>query len=588
MNSARLSPPALLLAVIACVGCSREERVVPEVPIVPIKDNPSSVEDGEIPAGGPVIAGPLTETEPNSSRTTATPLPVNGTLTGAIAVADSNDVDWFVLSLEDASQQVRVQLSPGSEDDVVLEWMPTVPTPKKRGRRSRKKRRDPDPPLARMDIGGPGAVEVLPAVNVLPGQHYFRVSRAKRSRRNRRRPPKQRAQRDAPYRLVTTVIDAEPVLELEPNGSRDYAGELQPGETRTGHLGWYGDQDWYRLPLGEASEGSLVRIDLRSPNGVKSRLWVTDRQGKSLVKTPESGVPWPIGNPVTIRDVAVIRKRLPYYVQVTTMKGANTMQQYELTARVDMPQSPHEAEPNWSPALSSLLETDTPINGYIGHPTDWDTFRLESRSPVMATIVTTGVPNVDLKLELIDQRKTVIRTIDDGPQGSPETLGLVPVGPDTAYVRVSSKKHTFNIDAGYRIAVTTTEIGNQELEPNDDLTQGRRTPLREGVDFEGYVHPRGDIDVFAFDITAPEGDAVEKTMSIYLRGVVGLNLGMELLDAKGELITRKRGIGPQTERNITHSFTPGRYYVRIKELTSSASNTEEPYLIRLGAPPQND
>jgi len=198
--------------------------------------------------------------------------------------------------------------------------------------------------------------------------------------------------------------------------------------------------------------------------------------------------------------------------------------------------------------------------------------------------VTSGIPNVDLKLELIDQDKTIIRTIDEAEVGSPETLGLVAVGPETMYIRVSSKNHSYNVDSGYRIAATMTEIGNRELEPNDDLKQGQRAPLREGVDIDGYIHPRGDVDVYAFDVRVPP-DQTEKPMSVYLRGVVGLNLSMELLDASGALITRKRGVGAQAERHITHAFTPGRYYIRIRELSSSASNADESYIVRFAAPP---
>jgi hypothetical protein len=559
--------------------------------MVPIKDEPSPNSDDEPAAGGAVVsAGPQTEAEPNDSRIEAVTLPVNGPITGTLTVNEADpkaqDVDWYVLRIGESSQQVRIQLSPMGDDDLVLEWMPESPTAPIAKRKRRKKRKNADPPLAVMDTGGTAAVEVFPPTVLLPGNYYYKVRRAKRRTKRKRRRSRQPL-RDAAYRLVTTIIDAEPALELEPNSNRDTAGELREGETREGHLGWSRDQDWYRLALDEAPEGALVRLDLTGLQGVKTRLMVADRRGKPLVTTPERNVPWQEGKKLTVRDIGVVRKSLPYYAQVTTTKGANIISKYALSMKVEAVTTPRESEPNWSPGLSALLEPDQAVDGFIGHPTDWDTFRLESQTPVMATVVMSGIPNVDLKLELIDQAKTIIRTIDDAVVGGPETLSLIAVGPETMYVRVSSKKHTFNTENGYRIVASMTEVGDRELEPNDDIPQSRRAPLRKGVDIDGYIHPRGDVDVYAFDVrTLP--DEEQKRMSVYLRGVVGLSLSMELLDSSGVLITRKRGISAQAERQITHSFTPGRYYVRVREVSSASSNVDESYLIRFDDPPTEE
>ena len=575
----------LLCAALALSGCKKEKRKIPEVPVEPMsatdgtadgaRPGPMGEGDPEPPTE-PAPAGPVMEKEPNGARTNASVLPINGGLRGSLSQpdkADPLDEDWYVLTLPGpGSQQVRVQLSPEDGSDYTLVWKTAqsraVEAPKTRKRR-RKKPSNPED-LATIDRGKAGEVEVFPPTILKPGRHYFQVRLAR----------SKKAQPYAPergYRLTTIVIDPEPGMEHEPNDTREEAGGIRPGETRQGYLGWYGDGDWYEVDLSGVPEAAILRADVTGVAGVKTRLWVTDREGGSLVKVPEPKVPWEVGKALTIRDVGITGQG-PYYVEVRSMKSANPHDKYSLTITAEVPQTRHEREPNWRAGNATTLSVDEPTDGFIGHSTDWDVFKLEAPESMIATLVLSGVPGVDLKVELLDGKR-VANTVDEGAVGDGETMPLIPVGPGPAWIRLSSKSYTFNVEKSYRVLVTMEEAGNREVEPNDDLAAAERVVLKMATPIEGLIHPRGDVDHFTLDVKAPTLDET-RILTIRLTGVDGLSLTAALFDEEKAMITKKSGIGPGI-KTITHGFTPGRYYIRIREDTGTASNATVPYTLEV-------
>jgi len=584
---------ATLLALALCVqsGCKGDPKPVPKVPVEPIGPQTGEERPGEgtgsleeMPLATTSAAGPQHETEPNGDRASASVLPINGAIRGALTRPEEGvegepprgpDHDWFALTLpEGSAQQVRIQLSPEDDTDFVLRWMPQTPVRKKRKRRKGGE-------LAVVDNAGAGGVEVLPPMVLAPGTHYFKVSKAKKRRKRRRRgdaaPPEPF---ERPYRLSSTVVDPDPRIEQEPNLDRESASVLRPGEAREGYLGWYQDTDWYKLDLADVGPDSIVRIDLTGLPEVKSRLWLTDKRGKSMVKAPEGKVPWDAGLPVTIRDVGIEPKRLPYYVQVRATKGANPHERYSISATVETNDGGREREPNWRPQNATVLTGEQPLEGFIGHPTDWDTYRLDAKEPMVATVVVTGVPGVDLRLEHIDSNHKIVARINEAPAGAPETLPLVAIGPGSAWVRITSKDHTFNVDKSYRIEATLTDARGQELEPNDGFASARRVMLEPGQPVTGLIHPRGDVDYYTLEVSAPTLDE-RRTLNVGLSGIEGMSLSLQLYDSEQALITRKTGIGGGDSRSITHGFTPGRYYVVVRADGSDAADAEGRYTLEV-------
>ena len=607
----------VLLALPLLIGCKKESDDDPPVKVEAAHNDAGMLKSVHVEGAGrgtdptaapgdrtgsrPPLAGPASESEPNDTRANATPLPVNGGLRGSLSstIETTNgqrarrvkpDHDWYVLELTGTTaSQVRVQLSPEDNSDFTLQWMtPTdappasTDTPRRKGPK-RKRRKQPRAasgpiPLASLDSGKAAEVEVFPPTLLAPGRHYFRVlaspPRKRKKARKRPRPDEMR------YRLTTTIVDPTGNLEHEPNGTRKEAGSLRPGEPREGYLGWYRDADWYRLELEDLTDKAVVRVKVTGIAGVRTRLWFVDKSGKSLVQAPERKVPTEAGNTVVIRDVGVQLSMLPYFVEVRSMRASNPHERYTITLESEVPEVPHEREPNWRPSSAAKLVVGSPIDGFVGHATDWDTYRLDAQKPMIATVVVSGVPGVDLQLDQIDANGKVIRSLNELGAGAQETLPLISVGPQAAFVRVASKGFGYNAEQGYRVAVTMVEAGDREVEPNDDFAGAGRVVIPIGKTFSGHIHPRGDADHYSLDVSAKTPDET-RILTIRVTGAAGLTLDAYLYDGEKALITKKTGITPKDTRTITHGFTPGRYYLRIRDESGQAANGNEAYTIEI-------
>ena len=601
-------PSAVVHIVVTClatgglvVACKGEPAEVPQVPVEapPASElpRPPTPEGAVLPS---VASGPSREAEPNDGRERASPLPMNGAVVGVLSAPASTttdgasppaiedglhtDEDWYELTLDGTSmQQVRLQLTPEGRADLVLEWMtaeapPPPQAPKSKGRVKGAPKSDV---LASIDNAGDGEVEILPPVSLSPGRHYFRVKAkpAKAKLRKKGAPPPPVI--DAPYRLSTTIIDPEPGLEQEPNGDTASAGLLRPGEPRKGFCGWAKDLDWYKLDLQGADPGGYLRIDVSGVPDVRLRVWLVDKTKATIVKLPEGKGSLEAGRSVVVRDVMISPDAQPYYVAVDALRGASPSERYTLVLSLEPADVTRESEPNWRPANASRVPPNAEMRGFISHPTDWDVFRFESLEPMQATITVTGVPDVDLQVEAIVGSR-VTMTVNDAPTGAPETLPLVQVGPEPAFIRVTSRLNTYNADKPYLVTSSFTAAGLGEVEPNGDFAEVTGTTLRAGQALDGHIHPRADLDVYAFDVTGESGTL--SPLSLELSGVPGMSLALQLYDHKKSMITKKTGITLEAPGGITHDFAPGRYYVRVREETGQNASADHAYTIRLGQP----
>jgi hypothetical protein len=306
---------------------------------------------------------------------------------------------------------------------------------------------------------------------------------------------------------------------------------------------------------------------------------MVDKRRKGIVKVPEGKVAWTTGRSLTIRDVSMASANTPLFVEVRSMKGGNPHDPYTIQLTAEIPETPHETEPNWRPSNATPLTQEQTIDGYIGHPTDWDVFRIDAQTPKVATVAVSGIPGVNVKIELIQEAK-VVQTVNEMEAGAPETLAGIPLGPRPAFVRLSSSDHTFNVDKGYRIAVELADAGNREIEPNNDFAKGERTILPFDTPLKGHIHPRGDVDYFAIDVM---GQTIDETriITVKLTGTEGLQLTLRLFDSERALITKKGGVSAGQTRSITHGCTPGRYFVRVEEATSQAASGIATYTLEV-------
>jgi hypothetical protein len=599
------------LVLILAPGCSKKKKEVPKVEALPSQTDAGLLTptgdatgprsgSGASGASGATLASPKLEATNNTTRESARLLPINGRVMGKLTSPSKQPITrrrkgsppvplaahWYILELSGTqSHRVQIQLTPEDTSNLVLEWLATTDTQYPSVQSGAV--------LAHINNGGKSEPEIFPATLLPPGRHLFRVSKAPIKRKRRRRRSAATTESDGTatthrYRLTTTVVDPDGLLEQEPNNTRKQASTLKPNVVREGYIGWSQDADWYQLDLDGVPPEALLRVDVTSVPNVRLGLRILgkarrdDPRRRGLVVVPESGVLWLSGRSATVRDVGINPDNLPYYVVVApTQKGAgNPHRRYKIKLTALPPETPHESEPNWRPSQSNLLTPDNPMDGFIGHPTDWDVYRIESKTRMVATVVVSGIPGVDLELEHIDSMRKSRGIANEGTTAEPETYVLIPVGPAPAYVRVRSRQHSFNVDSGYRIAVTLEDASDREIEPNNSFSGGDRVVLGLGKPFRGHIHPRADSDYYAFDVTASTPDE-SRILNIKLTGVSGLTLRVELFDSQQQLITQRNGVRSGQTKTLTHSFTPGRYYVRVREETGQSANGKETYTVTI-------
>jgi serine/threonine-protein kinase len=181
--------------------------------------------------------------------------------------------------------------------------------------------------------------------------------------------------------------------------------------------------------------------------------------------------------------------------------------------RADEVFSPIEREPNNEPAEANRIALDQPIKGMIGAPlsqteSDRDLFLLDLPQPAVLTIELSGVPDMNLVLEVLQLEKKgptgepKLKSrlfLDDAPVGGGERVdGLaVPAGP--VYIRVQERAYFTEparppretTHSSYVLTVSRTQAeGQVEVEPNDTLESASRVAIGKAIfGFTGAAIP---------------------------------------------------------------------------------------------------
>ena len=131
--------------------------------------------------------------------------------------------------------------------------------------------------------GAAGQRHGLPNVAVQPGGRYLLTVRRDRARKTT--PPPAATQPSGSYALVVRETSLGAGDEREPNDSPESATSFGPAHVSpemAGYLGTPSDRDFYRIPVGEASEATVISIFLSPPSSLGASLTVFDRSGVKL------------------------------------------------------------------------------------------------------------------------------------------------------------------------------------------------------------------------------------------------------------------------------------------------------------------
>jgi eukaryotic-like serine/threonine-protein kinase len=194
-----------------------------------------------------------------------------------------------------------------------------------------------------------------------------------------------------------------------------------------------------------------------------------------------------------------------------------------------------EVEPNNEPAQANPLASGKPVRGQIGkrlnrEQSDRDFFRIpRAARPDEARTISarvSGIPNMDLTLELYDAKGQRIAHGDGAGPGGPEALPNVHVDGQEYYlcvreVWVSGRPPTENVTDNYVLQVDWSPVSkSEEVEPNDSAETA--TPLPVGGSRRGYLGRRADVDHYRLTGTAGG------TVTVEVSGVPGLVLRLRL------------------------------------------------------------
>jgi hypothetical protein len=264
---------------------------------------------------------------------------------------------------------------------------------------------------------------------------------------------------DGGYALVLRSSPLGPGDEHEPNDDLASATPIGPAHSEpqvAGYLGTRGDQDLFRVPLGEVAEGSVLQLDLDTPPEVVASLAVLDAQGKRLC-----GVKGRKGERLGLRNLEPLRlvggvgapaAGAAFHVLVRAEGPGDLTRRYVLGVRSE-PAGDREREPNDDVARPSPLGQENRASGHLP-PGDVDTYRIEA-PPAAAVLELQPPPRLDLSLELATPGGGWTR-VERAGRGQPERSPVAPGAP--VLVRVVGKRPTDGeLDASYRLSLVPGE-----------------------------------------------------------------------------------------------------------------------------------
>lgn len=164
-----------------------------------------------------------------------------------------------------------------------------------------------------------------------------------------------------------------------------------------------------------------------------------------------------------------------------------------------------EKEPNNGPESALVLERTAIVEANLAadpKAPDEDWFVLKAALPRTVALTATCPPGADVALEVMDEARNVLASVNNGGPGQPERLPDLDVS-GKALVRVVGLKK--GAGGAYTLtAVFSERVPGFELEPNDRRVDATSVPLGQAV--SAYLGHANDVDWFRYELPAQGGD----------------------------------------------------------------------------------
>ncbi len=241
------------------------------------------------------------------------------------------------------------------------------------------------------------------------------------------------------------------------------------------------------------------------------------------------------------------RRRTGSLVLVPLLMGALGFGGYTMWRRT-RPEKPRETEiePNDSPKTASLLPRGIAVYGHVGKPhgdePDFDYYRIPAGAgPRTVTAMVSGIPDIDLVLELFDDQGARLAKVDGNREGEPEILGPVLIGKSDAYVRArpvwtAGQRPEEGSSTPYSLTVNWARPRQDfEIEPNDAVAEA--TVIDAAGTLKGYLASPEDQDFFV--VKVPPGQKLEAAVA----GIDGVDIEVAMADGKTRINKNPAGKG---------------------------------------------
>ncbi len=617
---------ALAVILVAAVGCDCEDRArsliygsSDDTPVTPLGDQDEEREE-------------LREVEPNDSRDQAMPISLSSDTRPVHAAIDpADDVDWFVLEVDDdETWMVELTVEPkDSELDLAI-YLDV--------------RGDSDHAPLMYDVAGAGEAETIPMLGVTNTESRpFFVTGADDSTTGE-------------YRVDVRRRLSAATVAMAPNDYPHLAMTLPvPGEVQ----GFYDrphDRDVFYVPA-EALQAGVYTLEVSAIAGLTQNLRI---YGDKELDSPLMEIPVTDREPAVIPNLSLSAERGEgLYFVLSAGEDFNREQGYRLRV-IEHPESDDyvlEREPNDTEGTAQVVDFDEPLRGYLHSPGDVDRFRFviddsdgedeedddaqDERETSEVFDPTIEDDEEDEESEFDDPWEAVadkerpeyvvqahLRPLGDAHRLAMRWLPGEDSGQEERELRADGNEEEITVcnkvlgpgeydlevrsvetDEGFRPRgydyeleiVNVAGLEGLEIEPNDSPENADRLPM--GTERSGFIATEGDTDIFAFIVGPDEPRALEEetgdeaddeegespTLSagweapesekvrISLDGN-HLNLGFQLLDDEGGRVARVNESGPGGDEELNIDLPHGLYYVAV---SASAGSLCEPYTIRV-------
>ena len=407
------------------------------------------------------------------------------------------------------------------------------------------------------------------------------------------------------YKLSIRFSDPVDGEEDEYNGRYSMANDLELGKAVKGYLGHQRDEDWYLLKLADVATGSVLRIDLTGVEGVKHHLVISDREERRPLLEAKSSK---IGEGLVVRNMGMPEGAEAIYVTVKSafvphpeqrkkyIRTSNTKLPYTLSVSAEAGGDDLEKEPNDDAEHAFPIADGQKIRGYLARPDDDDWYKINVERASILSADLSALNRVDLQLYVVDpekkkeKRNFELMRLNEGKVNEPEQLTNIALAPGENYLKVVGAwksidgkyvQEYFNLDETYTLSITLrTDEGREEREPNDK--NERATSIAVGDSMRGFLHPKGDVDVYKLDLSSQSGPV---STTIECTGIPKVDINLALLgpeqDDKGkhtELAASKKGKGEEKEQ-ISKELMPGEYWIVVRGPRFGESNTSDQYVL---------